>query len=393
MNFEYWKKKVNAMLNFSLIFLSNMKSKKILLSILMLSANIAIANMGSPEPYGGALGGRPFVNKYVDIRNEKLNITIDQQFDYAAIDAIYYIESQMDGIKIPLLFYASEYEKNFNVTVDGKKVEVMPIPDDYYIVEGTKFNDFAKAFRQYKHGGVPKDEALIKISPEEAIYSQLNEFKYFETDIPKGKHVIEVTYEAHKWIDRTNYLNEYSIRYDLSPAKQWRSYAQLELTINNLGYRGNIKTNIGKPYYGSLDSTAKWKINEIPDDIILVTTKPHIAWWIRIVLFLDPLGIWIILILFILFLHYKLIKYLYIHKLQKKYKWLMFPAIAFIPVIVFLALIYYDKFALSLLGEHAGSNFFNDNLIIFGSIYHYLLTLIVYIFLYLIMINRLGEAS
>jgi hypothetical protein len=76
--------------------------------------------MASPVKEG-TLGTRPFISQYVHILHENLRITIDEDFQYADFEIEYIINAEKSGAQIPLLFYASEYYTNFEVTTDGKK--------------------------------------------------------------------------------------------------------------------------------------------------------------------------------------------------------------------------------------------------------------------------------
>ena len=103
------------------------------------------ANMANPV-IEGTLGGSPFVNKYVDVIHEDLFIKPDKSFQYATFNVKYHIDASRDGVKIPFLFYASEYSGSFTVTVDGTPIPIQDIPYGLKKHENRKFKDFSYFF-------------------------------------------------------------------------------------------------------------------------------------------------------------------------------------------------------------------------------------------------------
>jgi hypothetical protein len=309
------------------------------------------ANMGDPVSHG-TLGTRPFLNQYVEIIKEDLYIKIDKNFKRAYIKAIYYIKSQKDGIKIPLLFYASDYQEDFIVKVDGKTVEIKEIPYEYKVAKDTKFKDFDYFFKVPSYSD--KSEVSIDESTSNGFYVSLNDMKYFETDIAKGEHVIEVTYTSKKWTDGWNWINEYSFRYALSPAKYWKSFGELNITIDASDFKERLQTNLGNPISGDIDKSANWKFNEIPVDVIHITYMPKISWLSRILLFIRPLGASFLFGLLIIFLHYKVVKSFRRKYSTKKYNWIVIFGSIIAPVIILLFWLNYIEWLKLTLGVHAG---------------------------------------
>ena len=40
------------------------------------------------------------------------------------------------------------------------------------------------------------------------MYANLNDLQYFETNITKGKHIINVEYTAERWIDKWDWVSK-----------------------------------------------------------------------------------------------------------------------------------------------------------------------------------------
>jgi hypothetical protein len=245
--------------------------KNLSVILLILFSTEAIANMAEPIDRG-TLGSTPFISQYVDVVHEDLIITIDKDFKYANYNVTYHINSLKDSLQIPFLFYASEYLDNFKVTIDGKEITTSKIPYQYQNPESTKLNDFSYFFDEKsndKNVYLPENESRgFRVTLEDMIY--------FETDISKGNHIINVTYRATSWNDFSDWVNNYSFRYALSPANYWKSFGTLSVTINAQDYTKNINTNIGACKSGDINTIGKWEFNKLPTDILLINYTPKI---------------------------------------------------------------------------------------------------------------------
>jgi hypothetical protein len=223
----------------------------------------------------GTLGSRPFVNKYVDVLHEDLNIKINSNFEYAQFFVRYHINSSTSGVKIPFLFYASEFLDSFVVKIDGVRIPVKDIPYDLPKPDGTKFNDFAYIFGDTDYTG--NKLTTIETSDADGFNIELRNMIYFETDITEGKHTIEVSYRATQWEDRWDWVKEYSFRYALSPAKYWKSFGTLDITLDSRDFKSNLKSNIGPPKKGSINSIASWHFEKLPTEILQISYLPSIS--------------------------------------------------------------------------------------------------------------------
>lgn len=248
---------------------------KKLWSLLFLFAQIqAFANMANPVQEG-TLGARPFVSEYVEVLHEDLLIKIGADFQTAQFKAVYHIKASKAGQQIPFLFYASEYQDGFTVNIDGKTVELKDMSYDFGVPEETKFKDFSYFFEGQSDN---LDHAIIlEEDSNEGFYVSLQDMIFFEADIPEGEHVIEVSYQATSWVDGWDWVNEYSFRYALSPAKYWMSFGTLHIEIDATDVAEMLSTNLGEPQEGNLTTTATWDFDTLPTEILMLTYRPEIS--------------------------------------------------------------------------------------------------------------------
>lgn len=234
----------------------------------------AIANMANPI-HRGTLGGRPFVNQYVDVVHEDLFIKIDKVFNQAHFQVKYHINSSRNGVQIPFLFYASGFLDSFHLKIDGKEVTVQEIPYYFRIPEGTKFKDFSYFFEKNSYDS--SSSVVLVESPKSGFHVNLSDMIYFETDISKGEHIIEVTYRATKWNDTSDWVDKYSFRYALSPAKYWKSFGTLTVKLDATKCNKKLTSNLGKPAEGHIDSVSTWYFDSLPVDILQINYDPEIS--------------------------------------------------------------------------------------------------------------------
>lgn len=257
---------------------------KIGIFIILFNAQV-FANMANPV-FGGTLGGSPFVSQFVDVLHEDLFIRLDKNFDLALFKIRYHIKSSKDGFQIPFLFYASDISGPLSVKIDGVEVSIKSIPYNYNVPENTKFKDFSYFFEKKSSNGY--SEVEIKESPNQGFYISLNDMVYFETNITKGKHVIEVSYNATQWKDTWNWVNEFSFRYALSPAKYWKSFGSLHIKLDASQFDKEITTNLGKPQRGNLNSIAEWRFDHLPTEILQIIYIPKISKNAQVLINIGP---------------------------------------------------------------------------------------------------------
>jgi hypothetical protein len=323
-----------------------------LLSIFTLIQYHVKGNMSSPVK-SGTLGSSPFTNQYVHIREENIFITIDNKFETAQFDIEYHIDSEKNGIKIPLLFYASQLNNSFNVTIDGKPIELKDIPYELNNSHIDKFKDFSYFFDPKYDKTNPT--IWIEESSTTSFGISIHDFRYFETDITAGKHIIKISYLASIWSDGSNWINEYSFKYALSPAKYWKSYGTLNLTIDATAWGKPISCNVGKPSFGSIDSIAHWSFKGLPTDILTITYNPEINIAAKILVLIKPLGLALIFLLILIIVHFKLIKAYRKKNINKKFSKVVIFGSIIIPLFFFISWILFYHVIDVIIGKHAST--------------------------------------
>ncbi|MDX2362728.1 MAG: hypothetical protein QNK23_18100 [Crocinitomicaceae bacterium] len=322
---------------------------RILIYLLFMLIQVqAFANMANPV-LSGTLGGRPFVNQYVDVVHEDLFIKIDDKFEFAQFNVRYHINSSRDGIQIPFLFYASAYLDSFIVKIDGVEVKVKDIPYDFEVQEGAKFKDFSYFFENSDYN----ESVVLEESPKQGFYISLDDMIYFETDISEGSHIIEVSYRATKWTDTWDWINEYSFRYALSPAKYWKSFGTLTIEVNATNFNKPLTTNLGVPNSGSIDSIAIWKFDSIPVEVLQINFKPEVDQTADTMMKIGPSGLSYITGAILAVIHLLLLIWYRRRNPLKKYSIVVIVGSVLIPLIFLITWMNYYDFIDSIIGEHA----------------------------------------
>lgn len=290
------------------------------------------ANMRSPGERGGSpKSASAIVSKHVDIKHEDIIITPNKGFTNAKFEITYYVKAAKAGSQIPLLFYASEFREDFKVSVDGNLVPLQQMPDKY---DAYVLDDFENLQNKYS-----------TISERE--------LKYFETNLTVGHHIIKVEYIA----DVTTYLggwaNYYSVGYELWPAKYWKSFGTLSITINNSQSGLPLRTTLGPPASGNLDKVAYWKFDSLPVDEFEVFFAPSIPKVAQLLIFITPTGIMLIVFALLAVAHFVAIRYYHKIKASVKISWIVIVGSIIIPFATLLSYIYAYDFIDFIIGEDA----------------------------------------
>ena len=323
-----------------------MKSKTIILIFFLVNTRI-FANMASPI-IEGTLGSSPYTSRSVDIVKENILIIPDSNFETAQFIIEYYIYIDKSGPQIPLLFYAYNYNSNFKVWLNEMEIPVSPVPEYYQSLDGTSFNDF----------GYLLDREEIRqegsISNNEAYYLSYEDLKYFETDLSKGNHTIRVEYVASTWLDKSNWITEYSLRYALAPARYWKSFGGLEITIDNSKFRKELQTSFGDPVSGNFETLAAWKFSGIPTDMIHVIYIPELTSSAKSLIKLGPVGMTYILAGILVLVHVFFVFLCRRRNPSTRFSWVVIVGSIIIPLLVLIG--YMSSFSIidSFIGQHAG---------------------------------------
>ena len=233
----------------------------------------------------GTLASSAVSSNDISILTETIHIKIDSDFKTARFIVDYQIQSDMDGLQIPLLFYAQDYKDSFIVWVDNKKISIQNVPESYS--EHSRFMRFSDSFEKSDTG----DEITIYWQANSGYVYKLSDLKYFETDIGKGIHTVRVEYIANVWTDYSDWLKVYSLRYSLSPAKFWKSFGTLTVNLKQEGIVRQLSTNLGEPVEKAFQAKSSWTFTELPGEYLEFSYKPKPGKFAAVLISVQPLGL------------------------------------------------------------------------------------------------------
>lgn len=279
--------------------------------------------MAEPWVYG-AKHSTLYGARNCQVNNENIFIEFINSNDaYLAKYKIKYTINSDVNQTIPLLFIGLGLRENKLITVN---------------------NELAK-IQNYE----TESSSEIRYSENDALSVKEEDLIYFEAKLNKGKNTILIEYDADLEHDRYGFLKTYKLKYSLYPSKYWESFGTIKLEIF-LDDKVEINSsNIGEPKIEN--NIAKWEIKDITIDEIEIdfSTKPN--FFSRLLLFIQPIGISILSLLLMSFLHIKLLKQKY--KQQNTiFKHILYLGILIVPILFYV--IYftsYDLIDLSL-GQH-----------------------------------------
>ncbi len=307
--------------------------------------------MASPITFGTNTGSA-ISSKDINIISEKIYIKIDKDFKVASYIIDYSIYAEKAGTQIPLLFHASDYEGNFNISIDNNTIELIQIPNIYQHASNSPFDKFSDLFKPAEYDS-SLDVIEIKWNEESTYKYRLNDLKYFETELTKGEHHIHIEYNASAWIDESDWVKEYSFRYSLSPAKFWKSFNKLEITIDATAPSMPISTNLGKPEFGKLDSISTWHFTKIPYDYIKIDYKPEISKISKTLISIDPFGLMLLFGISLAIIHILIIIKYRKRNIHKRFSPAVIIGSIIIPFIVLLSLMFFYELIDNIIGKEA----------------------------------------
>lgn len=274
-------------------------AKLLLLTLASLSANMA-------EPVDhGTYFSTPFTAEFVDVVREDIHVKIDSTFSFAQYTITYYLESDSTGLQVPLLFYASDIVDSLRVTHNGQRVALTQVPSSLHGAGKEGFQSFERYFstgsRDLLSTSFPyREEGFgFVVNPED--------FRYFAVDLSSGKHQITVTYTASAWKDGWDWVNEYTFRYALAPAKYWRSFGQLNVTVDATDFTSVLSINLAKTDKSFQKEIHSWHFSELPAEVFLLQYDPPVSFLAKALIWISPLGVAIFFLAICLVLQLKLV--------------------------------------------------------------------------------------
>ena len=320
--------------------------------IFFLFGRLCSANMASPI-WEGTYSSSAFSSRDIDIFKEKIYLKIDKDFSTAFYHIEYFIRTDTSGRQIPLLFHAKDYKGDFRIWVDKKPEICLDIPSEYKKAANSPFEKFSNSFTLPSQNG--EGEAItIYWQENSGFVFDLSELKYIETDLAKGEHLITVEYAASVWTDNSDWVKEYSFRYSLSPAKYWKSFGTLEITLDASDFKSELSTNLGQ-HTGRLDSISVWNFSKLPAGYFEIIYQPEISGFAKAMIAISPLGLSLIFALLVSWLHFIGIKKYRLNAPTRKYSWVVIAGSIILPFLILVS--YMGSYIIidRIIGDEAGN--------------------------------------
>ncbi len=309
--------------------------------------------MASPLSYGTKTAS-PFISEYVEILNEKIEITPINGFKLANYEVSYKLKAKKEGGQIPLLFHAYDYYDDFIVTFNGNEVYLQDVSQDYTQLSGTQFHDFSNVFSSNRTN--KNQEAPIKFEENNYYFLSTKDLKFFIIDIPKGIHEVTVHYTAEPWVDRSNWVKEYTFRYSLYPAKYWKSFGELEVILNTTAMEDSISSNISKQKIGP-GGIKSYTFNSLPTDVLMISYIPEINRTAQQLIAISPFGIAVIIFSVLFVIHLTLIVTHRKRGNDKNFSWIVALGSITMCFIGIYTYVYSFTFIANVIGDEAGRFF------------------------------------
>jgi hypothetical protein len=326
--------------------------KDFLLVLLLFALSpICLANMASPLREG-TFSSTAFSSKDMDILKEKISITLQSDLKTARYQIDYHIRNYEAGKQIPMLFHAKDYQGEFKIWVDQKEIALQVLPEEYLTGNSTALEKFSSYFHKDFGQDQPETVVLYWEDGTGYIYS-LRDLSYFELDLLPGEHHIRVEYLANAWTDLSDWVKEYSFRYSLSPAQQWKSFGSLEVTVDASALGMPITTNLGQPSAGKLDSIATWQFSSLPASYLTLTYTPKVSDLAKGLIQIGPTGIAIGIALLLAALHFFFLKQHRKKHPQGLFSWVLLLGIFVVPFLILGSYQYAYDLIDGIIGEDA----------------------------------------
>lgn len=328
--------------------------KKLLPLLLFMFPFSLGANMASPV-WRGATPASAFTARYVDILHEDILITPDKDFEYAVFEVTYSINVLENGRHVPLLFYSpggNEQFDNFSIWIDGIPVETEYIPENIKDKKALHYNELIAIY----NGGPWKEDnrdTWYLGEFDRGANISFAELKYFHASLSKGKHTIKVVYKARQWAYFYEQVNAYAFHYALAPAKFWKSFGSLTVTIDASNAPKGLTTNLGKPFAGSLNSEASWHFDALPGDFITIDYKPTISAYAQNLLDIGVLPITLCITALFIALHIYITYRWRWHRPFVKFSWPALAGSILLPFVITTAYSYTAEYINHVIDPHA----------------------------------------
>jgi hypothetical protein len=325
--------------------------RKLLFLVLLGVSAVGRGNMSQPT-YDGSLVSAPFINQHVNIIHE--NIFITPKSDLTAFYKIeYQIESLEEGINLPFIFYALDYRGEFKIWVDSVEVRI----DSNIDIRNE--NDYLYSLDS---SSLPKGlaEPSFWFWENMGQYTGPQDLKYFTTNLSKGKHIIVVEYYSTVWVDLSDWVKEYSFRYSLSPARKWKSFGTLDVSVDCTEFGEHFVSNLDSGLVKSDNAKpliSHYHFNKIPADFISLTWIPKVGFFANALIFIGPFGLMLILFFGLVYTHFRMVRIYRRNNLYRGISVVVALGSVLVPFLAMSSLFFFYPFIDWVIGAQASSHY------------------------------------
>jgi hypothetical protein len=325
--------------------------------------------MSSPYFYGSEMS-TAFTSKDMTILSEVIHITIGEEGNTAKFVVEYTIQSDRQGVQIPLLFLAKDYKESFHVWLDNQSVSIQTIPEQYTHFQDSPFSGFSPLTKNDK-SIKERDEVSIRWDKNNQSVYKLNELNYFETNISKGIHSIRVEYTAKVMTNISGWVKEYHLKYSLSPAKFWKSFGTLTIILEQKGKLRQVSTNIGQPIEKTVQTKNTWNFTKLPAEYLEFTYTSKINRLAKLLIAIHPIGLSLLAGILLFLVHLFFIRKYRKQFSSKKYSPIMILGSLLIPFLILVSFIYSFDLIDTIIGDEAGR--YHSYLVLYLVLYPFIL--------------------
>ncbi|MBX2931628.1 MAG: hypothetical protein KF781_06775 [Chitinophagaceae bacterium] len=347
-----------------------MKSTFKIICLLLIIGQLTLSNMASPIREGTSTA-TAITSKNIHIVSENIYVKIDNHFTTAKYIVEYHIQVDTAGAQIPLLFYAKDYRDSFKIWLDNESIEVFNV---YEHLDNTLSTNFPSYFTK------EAEEFSISWKENNNMHYNIQDLKYFKTDISKGTHTVKVEYIANAWSNVSDWITQYSFRYSLTPAKYWKSFRGLTITIEQAGALKKINTNLGQPNENEIKNINTWTFDKLPNEDFIINYTPEVSKLATTLIAIEPFGLAIIAFILLIAIHlYFTLRYRR-SNLNKKYSLAVFIGCLLVPMLT--VIVYVNSYDLidTAIGINAGKH--HGYFFMYALIFFFPVMFILYLFIF-----------
>lgn len=278
------------------------------------------ANMAQPY-FEGAHNAVMYGNEKYSVVREVIDIDIRkdslEHHLYSVFKVHYKIQSQQ-RVDLPLLFLALYRSDTHAIKVNGRTITSQQL---------SKHN--IKEFPFIYKSNLPGEEAYYRAAygKDEAIHVRLEDLIYFNAPLHSGENDVYIEYASDFGFDTYGFLKNYSLHYSLYPSKFWKSFGPIQVNLHLNGLAELTESNLGKATFNG--DVAQWTIHTFDQDVdITINHKTSLLG--KILLFLHPFGIALLLLIGMVYVQCRLLK-----TYPNAAKWIFWLGIFIVPALFY----------------------------------------------------------